>query len=294
MHRSKSIRPKSPRLLDREIASALSKPRRSHATSSSGDAGMLHMFTYRNKHGAYSNVWARDGEHAKQVVRERGDAPGSFFSISRVTNVPPRPAGSAHARVRAGHASKKAAKSGSKERSKTSDKINIDQLAQMLGLPDWEKIDEMNQQHYWEMTRRGDYEDEDAQMKAEEEARDEVYGKWYDAVEHAASRLFEEHGLELQPAGKWHPSTYTKTRAEARPHELKIVPSNSWDDAAEKIRATMSGIGDVYVGDDLREFLRIQGTTARQAVLSHLGAIKRYPHVYGGPGAHQMYEQHWR
>lgn len=276
---------KSPRQLDREIAHALAKPR-THATREGGEE---HMFTYRNKHGAYSNVWARDAEHAKQVIRNRGDAPGTFFSISRVTNVPPRPAAS-HARRR-GHAAKaKAGKSGTK----TSDKINIDQLAKMLGLPDWDKVDEMNQQHYWEMTRGGEYEDEDAQMKAEEEARDEVYGQWYDAVEHAASRLFEEHGLELQPAGKWHPATRHKTRAEARPHELKIVPSVSWDDAAEKIRRTIDGVGAVHVGGSLREFLDIEGSTPRQAVLSHLGAIKHYPEVYNSASAGQLYERHWR
>lgn len=195
-----------------------------------------------------------------------------------------------HARKRTVHATKAKA---TKERGKTSDKINIDQLAKMLGLPDWDKVDEMNQQHYWEMTRGGDYEDEDAQMKAEEEARDEVYGRWYDAVEHTASRLFEEHGLELQPAGKWHPATRHKTRAEARPHELKIVPSTSWDDAAEKIRETINGVGD-YHFNSLREFLHVNASTARQAVLSHLGYIKHYPAVYGGQGARQMYDQHWR
>ena len=184
------------------------------------------------------------------------------------------------------HATKKT--KGSKT---SSDKINIDQLAKMFDLPDWDKIDEMNQHHYGEMSRGA--EDEDAQMKAEEEARDEVYAQWYDAVEHAASKLFEEHGLELQPAGKWHPSTHAKTRAERRPYDLKIVPSTSWNDAANKIRETLNGEGMFHFAN-LKEFLDSGPYTARQAVLSHLGTIRHHPAVYGGTGARQMYEQHWR
>lgn len=186
---------------------------------------------------------------------------------------------------RSSHATK--AKPGDK----TSDKTNIDQLAKMFGLPDWDKIDEMNSQHYWEMSRGA--EDEDEQLKAEEEARDEVYGQWYDAVEHAASKLFEEHGLELQPAGKWHPSTYAKTKAERRPYDLKIVPSTSWNDAANKIRETVNGVGTFHF-NNLKEFLDSGPYSARQAVLSHLGWIRDYPAVYGSSSAHQMYDHHWR
>lgn len=98
----------------------------------------------------------------------------------------------------------------------------------------------MNQQHYWEMSRGT--EDEEAQLEAEHAAQDDVYAQWYDAVEQAASRLLEEYGLELQPAGKWHPSTYAKTKAESRPHQMKIVPSKSWDDSANRVRQTIHGV----------------------------------------------------
>lgn len=228
MQRPRNIRPRSPRLLDREIAQALARPPR------------------RPQHGPVS-----------------GPSP-----VRRVS-----------------HATK------AKSNSKTSDKIDIDQLAKLLDLPDWERVDEMNQQHYWEMSRGA--EDEEAQMEAEREAQDDVYAKWYDAVEHAATKLLDEHGLELQPAGKWHPSTYTKTRAERRPHQMKIVPSKSWDDAANNLRETINGVGDFHF-NNLREFLASGPYTARQAVLSHLGYLKRHPHVYGGPSPRQMYEQHWR
>lgn len=166
---------------------------------------------------------------------------------------------------------------------KTSDKINIDQLAKMFGLPDWEKIDDMNQDHYWEMSRGAG--DEEAEMNAQHTAAVEVYGQWYDAVERAASKLFEEHGLELEPTGK--------QGSPERRYDFKIVPQNSWNDAANKLRETINGVGDFHF-DDLKDFLHREGPSARKAVLSHLGYIKKYPHVYGGLGAHQMYEQAWR
>lgn len=170
-----------------------------------------------------------------------------------------------------------------KTASKTSDKITIEQLAKMFGLPDWDSVDERNQHHYWEMARGA--ENEDAQLEAEQEAQTEVYNQWYDAVEHAASKLFEEHGLELEPTGK--------QGSKERRYDFKIVPSKSWDDAANKIRETLNGVGDFHF-NNLREFLDTEASTARQAVLGHLGVIRSYPAVYGGLGANQMYEHHWR
>lgn len=173
-------------------------------------------------------------------------------------------------RGRPAHATKAKA---TKERGKASDKINIDQLAALLGLPSWDRIDELNQQTYWEMA--GQHDDEEAQMDAERAAQDEIYNQWYDAVERTADTLFGEHGLEIQPTGKQGTAT--------RRYDFKIVPTTSWDDAARKMRETISGVGD-----------EPSTGTSRQTVLAHLGYIKRYPHVYGGLGAHQMYEQHWR
>ena len=193
--------------------------------------------------------------------------------------------GAARGSKRSAHATK------SKTGDKTTDKTDIAALASMFGLPDWDSVDEMNQQNYWE-TAKGE-EDEKAQQAAEAAAQDDVYAQWYDAVEHAASKLFEEHGLELQPAGKWHPSTHAKTKAERRPFQLKIVPSKSWDDAAEKLRETINGVGYFHF-NSLREFLDSGPYTARQAVLSHLGYIKQHPDVYGGQSARDLYDRHWR
>lgn len=170
-----------------------------------------------------------------------------------------------------------------KANDKTSDKITIDQLAKMFNLPDWDKIDEMNQQHYGEVSRGA--EDEDAQLKAEQEEQTEVYNRWYDAVESTAEKLFGEHGLELSSTGK--------QGTAKRRYDFKIVPSNSWNDAADKVRETVNGVGDFHF-NNLREFLDAGPYTARQAVLSHLGYIKRYPAVYGSLGANQLYEQAWR
>lgn len=224
----------------------------------------------RDRHDARAMQRPRIAQHKSPRVLDRE------IAQALASRHKPRPGtGSRSATRRAAHATK-ADKS-------TSDKTNIAQLAEMFGLPDWDRVDELNQQHYWEMSKGA--EDEEAQQKAEQEAQQEVFAQWYDAVEHAASKLFEEHGLELRPAGK--------SKTERRSYDLKIVPSNSWSDAADKIRETINGVGDFHFGT-LREFLDSGPYTARQAVLSHLGYIKRHPAVYGGQGARQMYDQYWR
>ncbi len=237
----------------------------------------------RGSSTAYPWVGPFMTQHVAEQVRERSTGGPWGYAAHATKTSPPHSKRGSSTKLRA-HATKA-------RTDKPSDKINIAQIAEMFGLPDWDKIDEMNQQHYWEMSRGA--EGEEAQLEAEREAQDEVFAQWYDAVESAASKLFEEHGLELKPAGKWHPSTYTKTKAERRPYDLKIVPSTSWNDAADKIRETINGVGDFHF-NSLREFLDSGPYTARQAVLSHLGYIKKYPAVYGGSGAHQMYEQAWR
>jgi hypothetical protein len=56
----------------------------------SGSTSTLHLFTYKNKHGSYSDVWAHDAEHAREQIKRKKDRPSGFYSISRVTNVPAR------------------------------------------------------------------------------------------------------------------------------------------------------------------------------------------------------------
>lgn len=173
-----------------------------------------------------------------------------------------------------------------KRKAQLKDKITIEQLAKMFKLPDWDRIDELNQEFYWEQSKGAP--DEDAAMEAERAAQDEVYTQWYDAVKHVAEKLFEEHGLELHPI-----AVKRRGVVDKRPFEFKIVPFNSWEDAADKIRETINGVGAFYFRN-LREFLDSGPCTARQAVLSHLNWIRDYPAVYGGLGPHQMYEAAWR
>ena len=175
------------------------------------------------------------------------------------------------------HAQKKKGPAG-KSQARLNDKINIDQLAKLLDLPPWEDVDEQNQHYYWELARGS--EDETA---AEDAARDEAFGQWYDAVERAATKLLEEHDLELQPAD---------SKNTSRPYQLKIVPSTSWDSSANKLRETINGVGTFHF-NNLKEFLSSGPYTARQAVLSHLSWINRHPDVYGGQSARRLYDQGW-
>jgi hypothetical protein len=176
---------------------------------------------------------------------------------------------STHATKRNAHAAKK-----------TGDKISIADLAKMFNLPDWDRIDDLNQQHYWQMAKESvdDPNDEDEMQKAEEKAQQEIYHQWYDAVEHVGDNLFGEHGLELKQIGK-----------KGRSFELKITPQNSWNDAANKIRETVNGEG-MFGFSTLKEFLDSGPYTAKQAVLSHLGYIRHYPAIYGGTGARTMFD----
>ena len=240
---------KSARQLNREITQALTNPRRATYTPSlHSDAppatshARIARVSPKNKHPTY--------------------APSFRSAASPATS----------------HARKKKAQPG-KAQSGPSDKINIDQLAKLLDLPSWEDVDELNQQHYWELARGS--EDEEA---AESAARDEVFGQWYDAVERAATKLLEEHDLELQPVD------FKNT---SRPYQLKIVPSTSWDSSANKLRETINGVGTFHF-NNVKEFLSSGPYTARQAVLSHLSWINRHPDVYGGQSARRLYDQGWR
>jgi hypothetical protein len=175
---------------------------------------------------------------------------------------------------------------GAATKSKLTDKISIEDLAKLLGLPDWDKIDEMNQFYYMESAQGAG--DEDAQIEAERVAQTEVFNKWYDAVESVAEKLLEQHGLGLLAMRHTR-----KVNRDYRPFYLKIIPSTSWSDAADKIRDTINGVGYFHF-NNLREFLDSGPYTARQAVLTHLGYVKSYPAVYGTTSTHSLYEHAWR
>ena len=52
---------------------------------------MEFLFSYKNRNNTYSDIWARDADHAMMLARNAKDLPRSFFTIYRVTNVPGRP-----------------------------------------------------------------------------------------------------------------------------------------------------------------------------------------------------------
>jgi hypothetical protein len=181
---------------------------------------------------------------------------------------------------------------------KSSDKLNIDQLAEMFGLPAFDDLQERNWEYVADAgaaAERAAIEDEDVtdrqaekiREEAEQAAGDELYGNWYDAVERVAESLFNAHGLVL--VAKPHKGRKT----DRRPYEFKIAPEVSWADAADKLRETINGVGEFHFSS-LREFLDSGLWTARQAVLEHLGSIRRYPEVYGGSSPQRIFEQSWR
>jgi len=182
---------------------------------------------------------------------------------------------------------------------KPSDKFNIDQLAKLFRLPAFDDVQEKNWEYVADAgsaAEREAIEDEDVtesraekiREEAEQAAGDELYRNWYDAVEHVAENLFGEHGLELLAMRHTR-----KVHENYRPAYLKVIPTRSWADAADKIRETINGVGEFHFSS-LREFLDSGPWTARQAVLENLGWIRWYPEVYGGSSPQRVYEQSWR
>lgn len=178
---------------------------------------------------------------------------------------------------------------------KISDKINIDELAKLFDLTEWDKIEEMNDHYLHEIQSQAeqqaeanDEDPEDAGTAAFQEAQTDLFNNWYDAIEYVAGGLFKEHGLELLAMRHTR-----KVNKNYRPYELKIVPQRSWTDAANRLRETINGVGDFHF-HSLRDFLDSGPYTARQAVLAHLSYVRRYPDVYGTPSAQRLYEYAWK
>jgi hypothetical protein len=162
-------------------------------------------------------------------------------------------------------------------------KLTIEDLAKLLGLTEWEMLDELNIDCFGEGLDWSE-EHEEESLKIEAERRDEMYRSWHDAVEAVAERLFGEHGLELVPV-----KFKRKVPPNTRPWEYRVVPKTTWEDAAEQIRQTVNGAGPFYFSS-LKEFLDSGPYTYRQAALTHIGWIKDYPAVYGDRSAQMQYD----
>jgi len=179
-------------------------------------------------------------------------------------------------------------------KSKVSDKINMDGIAELFGLDTYEHLHERNIDYFGDAgyearkyaLSEGASEEEadEADMKAQEEADTEMFHQWHSAVMAAAESLFEKHGLTLVPAGK---------KGERYPYEYKVVPEESWEKALVPIIETVNGVGYFHFGS-VKEFLRSGPYTPREGVLTHMHWIKDYPAVYGDTSAQRIYERSFR
>lgn len=120
---------------------------------------------------------------------------------------------------------------------------------------------------------------EAAEEKAREKAWDEYGRAWASAVMSTIESALEPLGLDatLLKSGK-----------------VDIGPAKSWGDAAAKIRRVIEGEGLVYTGDSLKEWLRQEGYTARQAVERFMAhAARMHSEVYGGIGIGRSFDANW-
>lgn len=163
-----------------------------------------------------------------------------------------------------------------------SDTLTVDRLADMFDLPEWDRIEELNVEYVGEAgyaaRREAEAEGEDDELKLEriaEEAenaeRGELYDRWAGAVVGAAEAIFGRHHLSLKLA---RPLSY----------DYAIVPRRTWLDAARAIAATINGVGLVHVPRE--DYSR----APQKFVLSHLGAVRHQPEVYGDTSAKRLFE----
>ena len=121
-------------------------------------------------------------------------------------------------------------------------------------------------------------EHEELALQAEQAYLDEEYSKYRSAAESVANHVFGEHGLAL---------------TELKKGGYKIAPETSWRDAAFKIVDTINGVGYFHFSS-LKDFLGSGPYTPREAVLSHLGYLKRRSEVYGDPSPERLFERAMR
>jgi len=172
------------------------------------------------------------------------------------------------------------------------DTFTLDEIAGLLGVDSWEKIEDRNPDawgeyysHTFRETKAEAIKDgldeqtaelraENAAMEAESEARSESYGKWKNAMLHAAETIIGEHKLELR-------------QLKTKQYLYKLVPAETWRDAAAMLRDTINGYGPFYF-NNVQEFLDSGPYTARQAVLEHLHWMKDRAEVYGTSNAERL------
>lgn len=157
------------------------------------------------------------------------------------------------------------------KRKLTSNHIDFDRLCRLLKVDTWDEIDD--RVHEWGCWDANATEEENLKNEAEE--RDEYFRKYYDAVMHVAEDLFEKHGLRFEGV------RFRRRKLADRPWDFRILPIDSWLDAASHLRQTIDGMGP-FTFSSVRYFLSTGPYTAREAVLRHLGWIPDWYEVYEG------------
>jgi hypothetical protein len=184
---------------------------------------------------------------------------------------------------------------------RASARVLLSELAEMLDLPTWERIDELNLDHYAECASAACDDGEcskgvdcDAYLEAEMQAQTEVFRAYKGAVLAAVESVFGAHGLAVEPL-----RIRVRGRSERveSDHDFRVVlaPGQSWLSAATAIRETIEGVGTLgwYEGGTAG-FLRSGPYTAREACLKHLHWLKRRADVYGTRSPRTIYEGAWR
>jgi hypothetical protein len=171
-------------------------------------------------------------------------------------------------------------------------KFYVSDIAQMLDIPDWDKIEDMNQEYIWESRassarKTSDDDFDERRMKAEQEVSDELYQRWYNAVESAANSLFNEHKLELvEKSKKFKGGAEKFFEVEPLSHSAQ-----GWKEAAQEIVNTINGVG-MFEFNSVKEFIDSGPYgSAKNAVLHHLHWIKHWPEVYGDYSARRRFDR---
>lgn len=176
----------------------------------------------------------------------------------------------------------------------------VERLCKLLGLPDdiepddggWAYkagYDEEYEETYKVAIEDGEPADEAEKMAdaagatagelSEQAAMDEAWWQHRSAIESSAETAFGWVNLELD---------FRKDGT------VKVEPETTWGAAAHAIKEVINGDGICGHFDTLKEWLDSGPWTPRQAVLAHLGWIKRYADVYGESSPSKLYERHLR
>jgi hypothetical protein len=174
---------------------------------------------------------------------------------------------------------------------KLRDVVTIDDLAKDLGVETLDRFADRiraSSSAYDEVyasERASGRSEVDAEMAAENAEALEMQTairRYAGAIVQVAENLYQRHGLQIVRGG-----------SALRASDYKVVPIVSWEDAADKIRVTMNGVG-IFHFDTLGDFLASGPYTARQATLAHLRTIVDWPLVRQGRRASRLVEEEMR